>query len=62
MPDYRGAGASSHPATSPTVFASRLWHLTCANSCAIVSVIVGHDIGGMIAYAYATRYRNEGES
>jgi pimeloyl-ACP methyl ester carboxylesterase len=61
-PDYRGAGASSKPASgydkrtmASDIFALLHEHLGIATPVAIV----GHDIGGIIAVAYAARYRDD---
>ncbi|KAB2576461.1 Soluble epoxide hydrolase [Lasiodiplodia theobromae] len=63
-PDYRGAGKSSKPTGwSPdyrkTVIAGDLFHLihSVLNITEKIHV-VGHDIGGMVAHAYATTYAN----
>jgi pimeloyl-ACP methyl ester carboxylesterase len=59
VPDYRGAGQSSKPASGyeKTQMAEDL-HLVLHTHLAIKEKvhIVGHDIGGMIAYAYASKY------
>lgn len=61
-PDYRGAGLSSKPLTgyTKTQMAEDLRilmqeHLSIQDKIHVV----GHDIGGMIAYAYASRYAND---
>jgi pimeloyl-ACP methyl ester carboxylesterase len=58
-PDYRGAGQSSKPLTGyqKTQMAEDL-HILVQSHLGIKEKIhvVGHDIGGMIAYAYASRY------
>ncbi|KAF2994584.1 hypothetical protein E8E13_001585 [Curvularia kusanoi] len=59
VPDYRGAGLSSKPLTgyTKTQMAEDLYLLVKDYLGIKEKVhIVGHDIGGMIAYAYATRY------
>ncbi|KAL8736692.1 MAG: hypothetical protein Q9166_000058 [cf. Caloplaca sp. 2 TL-2023] len=58
-PDYRGAGYSSRPTTGYTkkVLATDLHALLIKNLGISEPVhVVGHDIGGMIAHAYATLY------
>ncbi|KAF2502180.1 alpha/beta-hydrolase, partial [Lophium mytilinum] len=59
IPDYRGAGQSSKPASgyNKVTMATDL-HTLIRSHLSITSRIhiVGHDIGGMIAYAYATRF------
>ncbi|KAJ4991677.1 alpha beta hydrolase fold protein [Stagonosporopsis vannaccii] len=61
-PDYRGAGQSSKPLTgyTKTRMAEDI-HLLIQNHLGIKEKIhvVGHDIGGMIAYAYASRYSDD---
>lgn len=61
-PDYRGAGQSSKPALgyTKTQMAEDL-HLLITSHLGITSKIhvVGHDIGGMIAVPYATRYADD---
>ncbi|KAI4613309.1 uncharacterized protein J4E87_009956 [Alternaria ethzedia] len=58
-PDYRGAGQSSKPLTGyqKTQMAEDL-HILVQEHFGIKEKIhvVGHDIGGMIAFAYASRY------
>ena len=57
VPDLRGMGLSSHPATGydkKTEAADIRAVLTRLNI--DHSVVVGHDIGTMVAYAYAARY------
>lgn len=58
-PDYRGAGRSSKPASgfTKTVMAADLLKLIRIHLNIREPVhLVGHDIGGLIAYAYASRY------
>ncbi|PSN70381.1 soluble epoxide hydrolase [Corynespora cassiicola Philippines] len=58
-PDYRGAGQSSKPPTGYTKFqmAADLHFLLTSHLQLHAKVhVVGHDIGGMIAWAYAARY------
>jgi pimeloyl-ACP methyl ester carboxylesterase len=59
VPDYRGAGQSSKPAQGyeKSQMAEDL-HLLLHTHLAIKDKvhILGHDIGGMIAYAYASKY------
>jgi pimeloyl-ACP methyl ester carboxylesterase len=56
-PDLRGMGLSSHPAdgydkrTQAADIRAVLTHLGIERA-----AIVGHDIGAMVAYAYAARY------
>jgi pimeloyl-ACP methyl ester carboxylesterase len=61
-PDYRGAGQSSKPLTGyqKTQMAEDL-HILIHSHFGIKEKIhvVGHDIGGMIAFAYASRYPND---
>jgi pimeloyl-ACP methyl ester carboxylesterase len=61
-PDYRGAGLSSKPLTgyTKTQMAEDL-HILVQDYLGIKDKvhIVGHDIGGMIAYAYASRYADD---
>jgi pimeloyl-ACP methyl ester carboxylesterase len=61
-PDYRGAGQSSKPngGYGKTQMAEDL-HILIRDYLKIKEKIhvVGHDIGGMIAFAYATRYPND---
>ena len=57
-PDYRGAGLSSKPDggfTKPVMAADMAQLLDCLNITQSVH-LVGHDIGGMIAYAFASRF------
>lgn len=60
VPDLRGMGLSSHPAdgydkrTQAGDIRNVLTQLSVDNA-----VIVGHDIGTMVAYAYAARYRDK---
>ena len=58
-PDYRGAGDSSKPRSGYTkaVMAADLHELLTSHLDIHEKVhVVGHDIGGMIAYAYASRF------
>lgn len=58
-PDYRGAGASSHPPTgySKSELATDLHTLLYKHAKVTGKVhVVGQDIGGMIAHAFAVRY------
>ncbi|CAO2649226.1 Nn.00g066110.m01.CDS01 [Neocucurbitaria sp. VM-36] len=61
-PDYRGAGQSSKPLTGyeKSQMAEDL-HILIQTHFDITERIhiVGHDIGGMIAFAYASRYPND---
>lgn len=61
-PDYRGAGKSSKPVTGyeKSRMAEDL-HLLIQSHLGIKEKIhvVGHDIGGMIAFAYASRYPDD---
>ena len=61
-PDYRGAGQSSKPLTGyqKTQMAEDL-HILIQTHFDIKEKIhvVGHDIGGMIAFAYVSRYPND---
>jgi pimeloyl-ACP methyl ester carboxylesterase len=59
-PDYRGAGASSKPASGFTKSAMAEDILMLLDCLGIDDPIhlVGHDIGGMIAYAFASRYHS----
>jgi len=61
-PDYRGAGQSSKPLTGyqKTQMAEDL-HILVQSHFGIKEKIhvVGHDIGGMIAFAYASRYSDD---
>jgi pimeloyl-ACP methyl ester carboxylesterase len=61
-PDYRGAGASSKPASgydkrtmASDIFALLHEHLGIATP----FTLVGHDVGGIVAVAYAARYRDD---
>ncbi|KAF2817781.1 alpha/beta-hydrolase [Mytilinidion resinicola] len=59
IPDYRGAGQSSKPASGydKITMATDLHTLVREHLGFKEKIhIVGHDIGGMIAYAYATRF------
>jgi pimeloyl-ACP methyl ester carboxylesterase len=62
VPDLRGMGLSSHPAqgydkrTQAADIRTVLTHLRIDGS-----VVVGHDIGAMVAYAYAARYPDKTE-
>jgi len=57
-PDYRGAGKSSKPSSDFTksTMASDMIKLLDYLKIKEPSHVVGHDIGGMIAYALASRY------
>lgn len=57
-PDYRGAGASSKPATGFTkaVMARDLVRLLNALEIHEPVHVIGHDIGGMIAFAMAAKH------
>jgi pimeloyl-ACP methyl ester carboxylesterase len=61
-PDYRGAGQSSKPQNGyeKTQMAQDL-HILIRDHLNMKGKIhvVGHDIGGMIAFAYASRYSND---
>lgn len=61
-PDYRGAGHSSHPRDGYTksVMAADI-HTLLTRHLAITQPVhvVGHDIGGMIAHAYASRFASD---
>ncbi|MGA9967594.1 MAG: alpha/beta hydrolase, partial [Terriglobales bacterium] len=59
-PDLRGAGKSSHPADgyTKTELAQDIHALVHRLSFKHIG-IVGHDIGLMVAYAYAAQYPNE---
>ncbi len=59
-PDLRGAGASSTPADgyTKTVMAQDIHALVASLGYKKVE-IVGHDIGLMVAYAYAAQYPTE---
>ena len=61
-PDYRGAGHSSHPASgydkrTMAQDIHRLLHQHLGIEDAVA--LVGHDIGLMVAYAYAQAYREQ---
>ncbi|KAJ5990502.1 hypothetical protein N7522_010709 [Penicillium canescens] len=59
VPDYRGAGQSSHPAQDfrKSTMARDIFSLVHDHLGITQTVhIVGHDIGGMIAHAYAMQY------
>ena len=61
-PDYRGAGHSSRPmgGYDKRTMASDIHRLVCEHLRIHDPVaLVGHDIGLMIAYAYAQAYRND---
>ncbi|EMD92595.1 hypothetical protein COCC4DRAFT_130842 [Bipolaris maydis ATCC 48331] len=61
-PDYRGAGQSSKPPSGyqKTQMAEDLHTLVHSHLCLEGKIhIVGHDIGGMIAFAYASRYPDD---
>lgn len=62
VPDYRGAGKSSKPLTgyTKTQMAEDL-HILLTSHLEIEQKIhiVGHDIGGMIAWAYAAQYPDD---
>jgi len=61
-PDYRGAGASSKPVSGyqKSKMATDLHHLVHDLLQILEPIhVVGHDIGGMIAHAYATLYPSE---
>lgn len=57
-PNYRGAGRSSKPATGFTksIMAEDIVHLLDHLGITTKVHVVGHDIGGMIAYSLATRH------
>jgi pimeloyl-ACP methyl ester carboxylesterase len=58
-PDYRGAGESSHPRLGydKVTMARDLHRLLTEHLLVHDKVhVIGHDIGGMIAYAFATQY------
>ncbi|KAI1338706.1 alpha/beta-hydrolase [Xylariaceae sp. FL0016] len=59
-PDYRGAGASSKPLSGFTksVMAQDIVHLLDVLEIRESVHVVGHDIGGMIAFAMAARHRS----
>ena len=59
VPDYRGAGQSSHPAQDfrKSTMARDLFSLVHDHLGITQPIhLVGHDIGGMVAHAYATQY------
>ena len=58
VPDLRGAGGSSKPAAGydKKTMAADIHELTSSLKCDPVR-IVGHDIGLMVAYAYAAQFR-----
>lgn len=60
VPDYRGAGLSSKPDDGDysKVYVAEDIHLLLTQELNITEKVhvVGHDIGGMIAYAYAVRH------
>ncbi|OMP81730.1 Soluble epoxide hydrolase [Diplodia seriata] len=59
VPDYRGCGKSSRPdgAFTKSVMAADLSYLVHSHLGIRKSIhVVGHDIGGMVAHAYASRY------
>jgi pimeloyl-ACP methyl ester carboxylesterase len=61
-PDYRGAGQSSKPLTGyqKTQMAEDLRILVQSHFGIKEKIhLVGHDIGGMVAFAYASRYPND---
>lgn len=61
-PDYRGAGQSSKPSSGYTkVQMAEDLHTLVHEHLGIKQKIhvVGHDIGGMIAFAYGSRYSND---
>ena len=62
VPDLRGAGGSAKPATGydKTTMAVDIYELTSSLKFDRVS-IVGHDIGLMVAYAYAAQFREATE-
>ena len=61
-PDYRGAGHSSHPRDgyTKTVMAADI-HTLLTKHLGITEPVhvVGHDIGGMVAHAYASRFAKD---
>ena len=63
VPDYRGAGKSSKPIDglfTKSLLANDLHELIRTHLGITAPIhIVGHDIGGMIAHAYATRWSGE---
>jgi len=62
VPDLRGAGGSAKPATGydKTTMAVDIYELTSSLKLDRVT-IVGHDIGLMVAYAYAAQFREATE-
>ncbi|KAK3708171.1 hypothetical protein LTR37_011675 [Vermiconidia calcicola] len=62
VPDYRGAGDSTKPSQLEAVFTKKLMaedlHILLTEHLKITENVhvVGHDIGGMIAHAYATQF------
>ena len=62
VPDYRGAGASTKPRDGydKWTMAADLHHLV-NNELGIDRPfsVVGHDLGSMVAFGYALRYRND---
>ncbi|TEA21699.1 Soluble epoxide hydrolase [Colletotrichum sidae] len=60
VPDYRGTGLSSKPASDfrKTTMAKDLAELLDHLGIPEPVHVVGHDIGGMIAYAFATRHEH----
>ncbi|KAJ5298812.1 DNA-directed RNA polymerase I subunit [Penicillium atrosanguineum] len=59
VPDYRGAGQSSHPAQDfrKSTMARDLFSLLHDHLGITQAIhLVGHDIGGMVAHAYVTQY------
>jgi pimeloyl-ACP methyl ester carboxylesterase len=59
VPDYRGAGQSSHPAQDfrKSTMATELFSLVHDHLGITQAIhVVGHDIGGMVAHAYVTQY------
>lgn len=61
-PDYRGAGHSSHPRTGyeKVQLATDLHELLTKHLGITEKVhVVGHDIGGMVAHAYATHFEKD---
>jgi pimeloyl-ACP methyl ester carboxylesterase len=61
-PDYRGAGHSSHPRDgyTKTVMAADI-HTLMQDHLGVKDPVhvVGHDIGGMVAHAYAAKYAED---
>ena len=58
VPDLRGAGGSAKPETGydKKTMAVDIHELTCSRWASTASSIVGHDIGLMVAYAYAAQF------